>query len=64
MNELPTQVRNAALPDLVELLRKQSDVRYDIVVPGSSLKSAAGQLVVKDGTARFAEDGLHTENAR
>ena len=64
MNELPTQVRNAELPDLVEMLRKQSDVRYDIVVPGSSLKSEAGQLVVKDGTARFAEDGLHTEDAR
>ena len=37
MESVITDARNAALPDLVEMLKAQSDVRYDVVVPSSGL---------------------------
>ncbi len=64
MEYIETETRNSSLPDLVEMLQKQSDVRYDIVVPSSDLEFKAGNLTVKGGGVRMTEDGVHTDNVR
>ena len=63
MVSLPTDARNTHLPNLVDMLKVQSDVRYDVVVPASGIEMRDGNVIVKDGTARFAEEGLYTEDA-
>ena len=63
MESLTTDARNTDLPNLVDMLKVQSDVRYDVVVPASGIEMRDGNIIVKDGTARFAEEGLYTEDA-
>jgi len=60
MEYIETETRNSSLPDLVEMLQKQADVRYDIVVPSSDLEFKAGNLTVKGGGVDMREDGVHT----
>ena len=63
MESLTTDARNTDLPNLVDMLKVQSDVRYDVVVPASGIEMRDGNVIVKDGTARFSEEGLYTEDA-
>ena len=58
-----TEARNLDLPNLVEMLKEQSDVRYDVVVPSSGIKMVGGNLIVKSGGVRINEQGVHTEDA-
>jgi hypothetical protein len=64
MDSLTTEARNADLPDLVEMLKAQSDVRYDVVVPSSGLEFRDGDLIVKGGAARVSDEGVTEANAR
>ena len=64
METIKTEVRNADLPDLVDMLKAQSDVRYDVVVPASQIEMRGGDLIVKDGTARFDTEGVYEADAR
>ena len=63
MQNPTTDARNTDLPNLVDMLKVQSDIRYDVVVPASGIEFRNGNVFVKDGTARFAEEGLYTEDA-
>jgi hypothetical protein len=47
--------RNATLDDLVELLRTQQDVKYDVVAPASALRYEGGMLTVEDGTTELTD---------
>ncbi len=60
MEYIETETRNSSLPNLVEMLQKQSDVRYDIVVPSSDLQFKAGNLIVKGGGVDMTDDGVYT----
>ena len=64
METIKTEVRNADLPDLVDMLKAQSDVRYDVVVPASQIEMIGGDLIVKGGAARVTDDGVTTADAR
>lgn len=64
METIQTETRNADLPDLVDMLKAQSDVRYDVVVPASQIKMIGGDLIVKGGAARVTDDGVTTADAR
>ena len=63
MDTINTEVRNADLPDLVDMLKAQSDVRYDVVVPASQIEMRGGDLIVKGGAARVSDDGVTTADA-
>ena len=64
METIQTETRNADLPDLVDMLKAQSDVRYDVVVPASQIEMVGGDLIVKGGAARVTDDGVTTADAR
>ena len=64
METIQTEVRNADLPDLVDMLKAQSDCRYDVVVPASQIEMIGGDLIVKGGAARVTDDGVTTDDAR
>ena len=64
METIKTEVRNADLPDLVDMLKAQSDVRYDVVVPASQIEMIGGDLIVHGGAARVTDDGVTTADAR
>ena len=64
MDTINTEARNADLPDLVDMLKAQSDVRYDVVVPASQIEMRGGDLIVKGGAARVTDDGVTTADAR
>ena len=64
MDSVITEARNADLPDLVDMLKAQSDVRYDIVVPSSRLECLDGDLFVKGGAARVTDEGVAEADAR
>ena len=64
METIQTETRNADLPDLVDMLKAQSDVRYDVVVPASQIEMVGGDLIVKGGAARMTDDGVTTADAR
>jgi hypothetical protein len=64
MDTVTTEARNAELPDLVEMLKAQSDVRYDVVVSSAGLESRDGDLIVKGGAARVDDDGVTEADAR
>jgi hypothetical protein len=57
--------RNATLDDLVELLRTQQDVKYDVVAPATALRYEGGMLVVEDGTTELIDQpfGIQTTDA-
>lgn len=54
--DVPRDARNATLSDLVDLLSRQADVRYDVVVPAARVRSVNGTLAVLDGAAHFDGD--------
>lgn len=64
METIQTEVRNADLPDLVDMLKAQSDVRYDVVVPASQIEMRDGDLIVHGGAARVDDDGVTVADAR
>jgi hypothetical protein len=64
MDTIKTEARNADLPDLVDMLKEQSDCRYDVVVPSSSIEMRGGDLLIKGGAARITDEGVETEDAR
>jgi len=64
METIQTEVRNADLPDLVDMLKAQSDVRYDVVAPASQIEMRGGDLIVKGGAARVTDDGVTAADAR
>ena len=64
METIQTETRNADLPDLVDMLKAQSDVRYDVVAPASQIEMRGGDLIVKGGAARVTDDGVTTDDAR
>jgi len=43
-----TTLRNASLPELVEVLQDQSAARYDVVAHSNNLRFEGGQLVITD----------------
>lgn len=55
--------RNADLGSLVDLLKRQADVKYDIVVPASKLSFVNGNLVVAGGAARISDYGVEEADA-
>jgi hypothetical protein len=60
---VPTRLRNGQLPDLVEMLKAQHDVKYDIVVPASKLRSVDGVIGVIGGAVRWDGDGATEDTA-
>lgn len=64
MEQILTDCRNADLPELVDMLKAQSDVRYDIVVPSSQIEVTGGDLMVKGGATRITDDGVTSDDAR
>jgi hypothetical protein len=64
MESLTTEARNADLPDLVDMLKAQSDVRYDVVVAASQIEMREGDLIVHGGAARVDDDGVTVADAR
>jgi len=64
METIKTETRNADLPDLVDMLKAQSDCRYDVVVPASQIEMRGGDLIVQGGAARVTDDGVTTADAR
>ena len=64
MESLTTEARNADLPDLVDMLKAQSDVRYDVVVASSQIEMRDGDLIVHGGAARVDDDGVTVADAR
>ena len=64
MQSLTTEARNVDLPDLVDMLKAQSDVRYDVVVASSQIEMRGGDLIVHGGAARVDDDGVTVADAR
>ena len=60
---IETTTRNADLSGLVDLLKTQQDVKYDVVAPASALKYQNGLLVVKDGSAVMDSEGVSLTDA-
>lgn len=56
--DMQTTLRGGTLAALVDMLRAQDDVKYDVVVPQSRLSFRDGLLVVRDGAVRFDESGF------
>lgn len=46
MTQLETTARNATLNDVVEILKRQADARYDVVTPASLLRYEGPDLVI------------------
>lgn len=59
-----TELRRGDLDTLVAMLRRQHDVKYDVVVEGRDLAyTDAGLLAVKGGAVDMSNDGLTTLDA-
>jgi len=56
-------LRNAQLPDLVEMLQKQHDLRYDAVVSSGNMYFQGGNLMIKGGATRITDKGVAFDNA-
>lgn len=61
--QVTTTARNASLDELVDMLRRQRDVRYDVVVPASTLRSLNGRVLVEGGAAQITDEGVESTNA-
>jgi len=61
--EIQTTLRDGTLNDLVAMLKAQSDVKYDIVVPASRLSYREGNLVVAGGAQEISEEGVTERDA-
>lgn len=60
---IETTTRNADLSGLVDLLKTQQDVKYDVVAPASALEYQHGLLVIKDGAAVMDIEGVSLTDA-
>jgi hypothetical protein len=56
--DLQLSARNADINEVLDLLNKQQDVKYDVVVPPTHLRYQGGNLVVKDGAVDLSDDGV------
>jgi len=56
-------LRNGDLPSLVEMLRTQADVKYDVVVPSSALVAEGGVIGVREGALELDEEGTSLRTA-
>ena len=56
--DIQTTLRGGTLPALVEMLKAQDDVKYDVVVPQSRLSFRDGLLVVEGGAMRLDDEGF------
>lgn len=54
--DVKTTARNASLGEIRDILQRQADVRYDVVVSADKLEFRDGLLVVKGGAARVVDD--------
>jgi|3_EtaG_2_1085321.scaffolds.fasta_scaffold37886_1 hypothetical protein len=63
VDTLEVEARNAPLPDLVAMLKRQSDIRYDVVASAAGLAVRGGDLIVKGGAARITDDSVNTTDA-
>jgi hypothetical protein len=61
--EVPTHARNATLNDVVDMLKVQHDVKYDVVVPSSKISYSDGLLRVNDGAAQIEDTGVSIRDA-
>jgi hypothetical protein len=61
--DLRLTARNAEIETVLELLNRQHDVKYDVVVPPDSLHYEEGHLVVVGGAAIITDDGVDTGDA-
>jgi hypothetical protein len=55
---LQTEARNAELPDLVELLRKQHAQKLDVIAPASQFGGEVGLLRVRGAAQEITEEGV------
>lgn len=62
--EHTTDMRRGELDHLVEMLRTQHDVKYDVVVPSSELRALDGDLSIKNGAAEITDEGVTSAHAR
>lgn len=60
---IQTQLRKGDLGSLVEMLKVQADVKYDVVVPASKIVSRDGRIGIVDGATRWDGDGASSEIA-
>lgn len=58
-----TELRNTDLPGLVDLLRKQADVKVDEVVTASRLRVVGGNLHVVGAHTTIDDDGVESHDA-
>jgi hypothetical protein len=58
-----TELRNTDLPGLVDLLRKQADVKVDEVVSASRLRVEGGNLHVVGAHTTIDDDGVESHDA-
>jgi hypothetical protein len=61
--EVPTHARNAELADVVDMLKVQHDLKYDIVVPSSRLAYDEGVLRVEEGATDISPEGVSLRDA-
>lgn len=61
---ITTEARDTDLAGLVDLLRKQNDVKYDVVVTQDRLSFADGQLVVAGAGAIVTDEGVTETDLR
>lgn len=61
--QLDTETRNAELDGVFDLLRRQHDVKWDVVVPSSALRYDRGRLVVADGALTMDNRGVTLADA-
>lgn len=57
---MTTQLRNADLTQLSNVLQSQIPLRHDFVVPASSLRMEDGRLVASEATHEITDDGVTT----
>lgn len=55
---MQTELRNATLGQLAELLQQQHDSKVDVVVPASQVRSEGGALIVPGVTTTLTDDGV------
>src|SRR3954470_13883333 len=60
---IATELRNGDLPGLVELLRRQSDIKVDEVVSASRLRVEDGNLHIVGAHTLLDEDGVEQRDA-
>lgn len=58
--DIQTTARNADLGALVEMLRCQADVRYDVVAPAGRLRYENGNLLIVGGAVEITDEGVST----